>query len=793
MLSTWIAAALIVALSLPVGRAVTRIAGRSSWCGLEPAAGLAAILAVEGILARIPVGRNGLILALLVLVGASLWILRRPGRADLPRWTVGLTVTLAVAFLLVNVPFAVTGHWGLLGVGYNNDLGLHLAWADWLRRGIGTEPGSGYPLGPHGLAAALASVPRLNLATVFTGQLIAIVMITAWTAWGAVGRLGGWKRPLAAVLVAAPYLMVSFYAQAAFKELAMALFLLAFVIAAGRSLGLDPDSEGDAGPRPGRREAAVPLVLAAGIVFTYSFPGLVWPLAVLAAAAIAVPAGRARLHPAAIAGALRRPAVSLAALAGLALLAVLVFAGPFGFGSDFSEVSASDAFGPVSPLESLGVWLDPDYRLDGVTATPLPVLLGAIALLSLALALSWWLRRPPSVWPAALLACAAVYLASLPWMGDYSLAKALVVSAPIVMVVVLVALLSGPERSRARPPGFAGWTALTALFVAGASLSSLLVLRDASVAPAGHSSQLARLAPRVAGNAVLFLGQDRFAQWHLSGARVGVPLAEFPDPDVTENPKKPFQGHYGQTPIDFDSFDPDTFGNFRYAITTSAGWQSATPPFYREVDRTPDYILWEKTGPAFGRPIMREHSMPAKLVDCESEGGRYFHGLDGRAVLMPDTEVIYGDQWTPDDRLKAGEEASAALTLGPGTWRVSLQYFSPFGLRLAAPGYDRRFPASLDGQRLANRDTGSTGQYWPGGLLKVKRRGTVTFRISTGGPSTLQRLTGYSRRTELGRLVLMRTGARQRVPMDRICERWVDFFRMGGAGPASENGGGRTP
>ena len=62
-------------------------------------------------------------------------------------------MAIAVAVML-SIPFAVSGRWGLLGVGFNNDLGLHLAWAEWLRSGPGPVPEAGYPLGPHGLAVA---------------------------------------------------------------------------------------------------------------------------------------------------------------------------------------------------------------------------------------------------------------------------------------------------------------------------------------------------------------------------------------------------------------------------------------------------------------------------------------------------------------------------------------------------------------------------------------------------------------------------------------------------------------
>ena len=86
-------------------------------------------------------------------------------------------------------PFAVSGRWGLLGVGFNNDLGLHLAWAEWLRSGLGPAPESGYPLGPHALADAVAALPGIGLGQAFVGEILAIGVLTATR------RVGGARRP----------------------------------------------------------------------------------------------------------------------------------------------------------------------------------------------------------------------------------------------------------------------------------------------------------------------------------------------------------------------------------------------------------------------------------------------------------------------------------------------------------------------------------------------------------------------------------------------------------------------
>ncbi|MCB8914722.1 MAG: hypothetical protein H6532_02675 [Thermoleophilales bacterium] len=763
---------LIVAGSLVIGRAITRACGQEKWWGIEPAVGFAALMAVEGLLARVPGTKAALIAGLIALTAASVWVLRRPRREDLPAspffWVAGL-----VAALILTIPFAVTGHWGLLGMGYNNDLGLHLAWAEWLRSGFGTEPSDGYPLGPHGLVAALSTIPDFALGRVFIGQVAAIAVLTVMTAWAAVEPLGRWRRLLAALLVGLPYLMVSYYAQAAFKELAAAMFLLAFVIALPRLT-----------PMPGERRfrAAFPLlVLLLGIVFTYSFPGLAWPAAALLAWLLADPGFRARLRPASVWNRLKRPVVWVTGLIVLGLLAGLAFLGPFGFGDAFSEVATSDAFGPVSVLEGLGIWLTSDYRLAGNLDTPVPALLGAISVLALLVSLWWWRKQPRSPYPLAFLACAVLYLISLPWVGDYSLAKALVIAAPVTMVVILTALLSGPRGGWKPSQGmdFGAWVTLATVFVVGAMASSLIVLRDASVAPPGHAKELGAFKKEVKGKTVLYADQDRFAPYYLTGAKVSVPLAEFPDPNVVENPKKPFQGDTGQGVIDFDSFDGESLQNFDYVITSSAAFQSEAPPFFEEVDRTNSYILWKRVDEAVNRPILNESTLPARLVDCSQGGGAYFSTeVDGTATLFPKTVLALRDRWTPSPDLKAGDSASLTLNLTPGFWWLSMQYFTPRGFTLTTDtGFKRIFKPAIDGQRLANQETGSNGQYWQAGVIHVKKAGPVTITVDAKDPSAIQRLTGYSRATKLGRVAAMLGQGRRKVAMNQICGQWVDWFR----------------
>src|SRR6202000_2365470 len=162
MIGTYASAALIVLASLLVGRATFSLAGRRDWGWLEGGVGFGAILTVSGILARAPGHGTSAtlgIVALIVVAAAVLW----RGDREAPRALgIGLGAAIGVAVVL-SFPFAVSGRWGLLGVGFNNDLGLHLAWAEWLRSGVGPAPDPGYPLGPPGLAVATAAFPGISL------------------------------------------------------------------------------------------------------------------------------------------------------------------------------------------------------------------------------------------------------------------------------------------------------------------------------------------------------------------------------------------------------------------------------------------------------------------------------------------------------------------------------------------------------------------------------------------------------------------------------------------------------
>src|ERR1700744_3702947 len=436
MIGTYASAALICLASLLVGRAIFTLAGRREWCWLEPAVGFAAIIAVSGLLARAPGhGTSATLGIVLLIVVAAVVVWREREYAAPGALGVGVSTALVIVVVL-SFPFAVSGHWGLLGVGFNNDLGLHLAWAEGLRSGTGPEPDPGYPLRPHGLAVPPAACPGISLGQAFIGEIFAIGMLTGLPALGALRGIATWRRVLGATLVTVCYMAASYFAQAAFKETAEALFVLTVAI----YLMASQAPPRGLWPRVGW---ALPFIaLAGGVFFCYSFAGIAWPIAIVVVWAAAQPATWRALRPARLLRILLRPWVLLGILVLVGLGIALTVAGPFGFGSSFNEVAGSNTYGPVSLGGPLGLLAAAHSRLDAIGGAPLPGLMGAVAVLALLAAVAWWVQRREAAVPLALGAGAVVYLASLPVTGDHSPAQAPTIIAPLTMLVIVRPLVT---------------------------------------------------------------------------------------------------------------------------------------------------------------------------------------------------------------------------------------------------------------------------------------------------------------------------------------------------------------
>jgi hypothetical protein len=328
------------------------------------------------------------------------------------------------------------------------------------------------------------------------------------------------------------------------------------------------------------------------------------------------------------------------------------------------------------------------------------------------------------------------------------------------------------------PAGVArtAWAALAVAFIGGAAYSSFMVLRDGPVGPPGHGSELQSFLPILHGKPVLYAGQDRYAAYELLGADTHVPLVEFPEPAISPNPEKPFDTGDAYSPIDFDSFTRGTLDRFPYLITGRAAWNSEAPPSFRRVKATPSFILWERVGEApQRRRVLLEGTNAASIAGCDAPEIRVLLDSRGRAAVFPDSVFGAKTNWSTGDVLRTGESTSQTLSLGPGRWQLSLQYFTPFELTLSAPGFSRTLEPALDGQRPNTISLANDGQFWPAGEIDSDG-GPVPFTVTAAEPSTLQKLSGYDGSAHVSNLVAVHAGKKRTVPLGAACDRWVDWY-----------------
>jgi len=545
VIGTYAAVLAICASSLAIGQAAIGLCGGRSWSWLSPAVGLALLCAVCWGTVRLP--GNGVVSAVLVpalTVASVTWLWGRvEGVGEALR--VGWPVALA-ALLAASLPFAVEGHFGILGTSFNPDMSQHLLAADRLAEGHSTQLlNQGYPLGPHAIVVALNKGLGIGLVQGFSGLTAAVAIIASLTALAAFRDLPSIPRTAGALLVGLAYIVASYLAQGAFKETMQALFLLAFALAL---------RESQRDWRDLQLRFVPAALIAAGSIYTYSFPSLIWlgPALVLFLILSAVGGAGLGDHPEQL---LQRtdggtkPATGPAARAlGLAGVVFLVLTLPelprmLDFHSfetfDPNGPGLGNLFGQISPVEALGIWPSGDFRLaPGDGAVPaVAYYLGiafALALFLYGLVQLW--RHRESAILAALAAAALAYAAARVGGTPYTAAKAIEIAAPLVALTILLPLLGrfsvpGGRKSAPSPLVFAA----AALFVAAAGVCSLLALANAPVGPTSYFSQLSEYRKAVGEGPTLVLASPQFLEeehgepflaWELRGGRVCIQSTE---------------------------------------------------------------------------------------------------------------------------------------------------------------------------------------------------------------------------------------------------------------------------
>ncbi|HEX8689583.1 MAG TPA: hypothetical protein VF729_05000 [Solirubrobacterales bacterium] len=637
MIGTYAAALAVCGAALAIGQATIALCGVRRWSWLSPALGLALLCGVGWATVRLP-GDGAvsavLILALTAVAAGFLWGRLEGGMEAL---ATGLPVALP-ALAAASLPFLVEGHFGILGTGFNPDMSQHLLATSRLVDGTDSQLlVQGYPLGPHATVAALKDGLGIGLVQGFDGLTVAIAVLAPLSALVAFADQPPLRRTAAALLVGLPYLVASYYAQGAFKETIQALLVLAFVLALRES-----------SRNPAWRELPLRFVpaalIAAGSVYVYSFPGLVWLggtaaiwlLMELAWARYASPAGGTgeggvedalarSAPPSPVTGPAGRRALSLA----LIVFAVGVLP-ELGRMIDFQQFETFDPngpglgnlFGQLSPFEALGIWPSGDFRVapgDGAAPALVYYLGAAFATALLLHGLSSCWRRRESAVVAGVLTAAGVYALARLGGTPYTAAKALEVAAPLITLTILLPLNRGADPSaspaggavagvphsagRRRRPSTWGRAAATGpaglavgLYLLIAAACSLLAFANAPIGPTSYSPALTGLRPAIASDSTLVLAPDRlldqeqgarYIAWELRGGRVCI------EPESDSGAVAP--------------------RGVRFVVTTDAARRPPFPDFELRRPAVP-YLLWERRGGVPGRspcPLIAERQARA--------------------------------------------------------------------------------------------------------------------------------------------------------------------------------------
>jgi hypothetical protein len=734
--------------ALFLGQAALRIAGASEWSWLAPPVGLSVAMLVAAPMIHVP-GRSATVAVLLgvLTIAAAVWCLRSPQhRPPLS----GLWAAAPVG-ILVLVPFLAAGRGGIIGVTVNNDMAAHLLFAEGLLSTAAREASPlpvDYPLGPHTLAATLSDGLGIELDDAFSGWTMAIPVINAWIVLAVTRRASWFGKAVLTTVASMPFLVAAYYGEGAFKELVLAGLVLAIV------LGLS-----GCGPRLGRGRWVPFALLLGGIVSVYSVAGLPWPLVIAGlwlAGLLAIQAWHERLRE--VPGVVRRELSALGI--GLAVLVVSLLPQAHRIwqfltvrnGSGIAVDDLGNLIGPLPGWEAFGVWSSPDFRLPA--SSPFTDGMWTAFVVGLVLFGTYWaFRRGRWLLPLAAAGALVIWKVSEHSQSPYVTAKALVIASPLLLMLAVLPLVD--REPGKRPPWPSVLVALLGLVLfLRVGTDDVRALRWSPVGPTDHARQLETFRPLVTGQPTLFLGNDEFINWELSGSPVHW-TAVAATPEVPLRPRKRWE--YGQ-PLDFDSVGADTLNAYSWVVGPRDAASSAPPPQLRLVRSTEDYRLWKRVGRIRERSILGEGEWPGAVLRCDTKEGRAIVEAGGvAAVRRPPIAA-------PVPPAAAGDTVSARIDLPAGKWELETPYTSPLPVEVTAPGLRASLPANLDrpGPRLSI------------GRIAVHRRQPLplSFHVEDTALAPATAIATFNQVVATPVPSAVRV-----VPVGRACGKYVDWYR----------------
>lgn len=741
--------------ALYLGGVASWLCGRDTWTPLSVPVGLALLMLISMVAIHVPGHATTVAVAFLVAGVAGLpLVVRNPGLRPRP----ADLLTAAPVLVLVLLPFLTSGRAGTLGVSFDIDMRIHLLYAEAIRSPAVAKVASlsaGYPLGPHALCAVLAQAIGTRVDYAFAGETLAVPILLAWTTLGALRRAGWLGKAFVATLTSVTFLFAGYYAEGAFKELMQALFVLAF------ALGLEELMRGQ---RRGPLRWVPLALIVGGSLSVYSDPGLLWPLAVLAAWLVIQGTRRAWST-----GSFRssvvwlRGAIVPACVAVGALLVMLVPQLPrlarflhAGTGIKLTELGNLQGWGALSLWKVFGMWDVPDFRMPAADAFHVGMF-AALGLVVTILGGLWWLRQRELAVPLTAAVALAVWGYSSQTQSPYVSAKALVILAPLVMLIATRWLverqtqswLSGTVALRLGLVGLLGWA------VVGTSVE---LLRNADVGASAHVDDLRMLQPLLGSSPTLFLGRDLYIKWELAGTPV-----DQPDPENGEYKYLPLRSEKAWKPgesMDFDDVPSATLNEYRYVVTNRDAAGSQPPDNMRLIRNGSYYQVWKRVGPTPERRILAEGQEPGAMLNCATPQGQALAHSPGEAAVR-EPNVL-----TPLPTLTPGQSVRASVHLRPGRWLLTEPYISNYAIDVHAPGLHVTLPPNLDWP--------GPGPRWPVGTLLVAGSAPVIFTFHVHDTLLAPQVL-----TSLGVLVATLGTAPRMTPLSHACGQYVDWYSLG--------------
>jgi hypothetical protein len=279
------------------------------------------------------------------------------------------------------------------------------------------------------------------------------------------------------------------------------------------------------------------------------------------------------------------------------------------------------------------------------------------------------------------------------------------------------------------------------------------------VGPTTHHDELASFTSEIEGQKVLFLGRDDFVLYDLLGARPYVTVHNYYD-NFYAKPNLKLENVFEK--FDFDTVAPKTLADFPYAITTRGAYSSAPPPWLHPVKTTPDFVLWKREGAvSLDRHVLDEGAAPGRVYACQR------NHLTGTAQVFP-AKPVTGSNWSNGPTVESGTSSGQTVSLGRGTWDVSLQYDATRPLRVSGPGFETQLAANLDYR--------GTTPYYDAGSVKMAKSGPFTVTVSVQRPPLAGRLLGANAVAHLGTIAFTPAGPHSGIDLSSACGQYVDWY-----------------